>query len=136
MNQEMFVLKEELKKVLSELLNYLESESFIGDEREVSRIELFVDNKQVYYEKIEVIDTKMKSLGFSKAEVKKIRKEYEVTLKRIVAIEEENKRIFDKLSQELLTNIKNLKKQQQFTSGYYTSLTSSSGLGGRFDTKQ
>lgn len=138
MNNSVVLLKTELRDILQKLLSYEESETFMADESEVLRIEKFIDTKQIFFDKIKEIEQKVdvaeRLLIQKEPEEEAIDKECKDLIRKILDIEENNKKIFDNISKDLLNNVKNLKHRQKFSTGYYTAAFDFRG--DRFDAKQ
>lgn len=111
----------EKKQILNDILKYTKSKTFEKSEDEAERIEYYLNNRQKLFDKLIIVDNKLKSFKFNdidNMEVKSIIKENDGLIKDIIKLDEKNKKIIDSILNLLKVNIKSVKSMSKVNNSY------------------
>lgn len=111
----------EKKQILNDILKYTKSKTFEKSEDEAERIEYYLNNRQKLFDKLIIVDNKLKNVKFNdidNMEVKSIIKENDGLIKDIIKLDEKNKKIIDSILNLLKVNIKSVKSMSKVNNSY------------------
>lgn len=111
----------EKKQILNDILKYTKGKTFEKSEDEAERIEYYLNNRQKLFDKLIIVDNKLKSFKFNdidNMEVKSIIKENDGLIKDIIKLDEKNKKIIDSILNLLKVNIKSVKSMSKVNNSY------------------
>lgn len=120
-NKQYISLLCEKREILNDILKYTESKTFEKSEDEAERIEYYLNNRQKLFDKLIILDNKLKNIKFNdidNMEVKSIIKENDVLIEDIIKLDEKNKKIIDSILNLLKVNIKSVKSMSKVNNSY------------------
>lgn len=120
-NKQYISLLCEKREILNDILKYTKSKTFEKSEDEAERIEYYLNNRQKLFDKLIILDNKLKNIKFNdidNMEVKSIIKENDVLIKDIIKLDEKNKKIIDSILNLLKVNIKSVKSMSKVNNSY------------------
>lgn len=135
--RELLNLLNRKNELLTDLLSFVKSKHFYGEESEVDDIVAFVGEKQVYIDKLNEIEKKIKAYPKSSGDykdVKAIVKKNNDLINSIAVIDKENISVMTYLRDVFKQNIKGSKIQQKYNVSY--SNYAMDIRGSVFDSKQ
>ncbi len=109
------------REILNDILKYTKSKTFEKSEDEAERIEYYLNNRQKLFDKLIIVDNKLKNVKFNdidNMEVKSIIKENDGLIKDIIKLDEKNKKIIDSILNLLKVNIKSVKSMSKVNNSY------------------
>ncbi|MBS5793405.1 MAG: hypothetical protein KIC92_01430 [Clostridiales bacterium] len=120
-NKQYISLLCEKREILNDILKYTKSKTFEKSEDEAERIEYYLNNRQKLFDKLIILDNKLKNIKFNdidNMEVKSIIKENDVLIEDIIKLDEKNKKIIDSILNLLKVNIKSVKSMSKVNNSY------------------
>lgn len=120
-NKQYISLLCEKREILNDILKYTKSKTFEKSEDEAERIEYYLNNRQKLFDKLIIVDNKLKNIKFNdidNMEVKSIIKENDGLIKDIIKLDEKNKKIIDSILNLLKVNIKSVKSMSKVNNSY------------------
>lgn len=120
-NKQYISLLYEKREILNDILKYTKSKTFEKSEDEAERIEYYLNNRQKLFDKLIILDNKLKNIKFNdidNMEVKSIIKENDGLIKDIIKLDEKNKKIIDSILNLLKVNIKSVKSMSKVNNSY------------------
>lgn len=120
-NKQYISLLCEKREILNDILKYTKSKTFEKSEDEAERIEYYLNNRQKLFDKLIIVDNKLKNTKFNDTdnmEVKGIIKENDGLIKDIIKLDEKNKKIIDSILNLLKVNIKSVKSMSKVNNSY------------------
>lgn len=120
-NKQYISLLCEKREILNDILKYTKSKTFEKSEDEAERIEYYLNNRQKLFDKLIILDNKLKNIKFNdidNMEVKSIIKENDGLIKDIIKLDEKNKKIIDSILNLLKVNIKSVKSMSKVNNSY------------------
>ena len=120
-NKQYISLLCEKREILNDILKYTKSKTFEKSEDEAERIEYYLNNRQKLFDKLIIVDNKLKNIKFNdidNMEVKSIIKENDGLIKDIIKLDEKNKKIIDSVLNLLKVNIKSVKSMSKVNNSY------------------
>lgn len=120
-NKQYISLLCEKREILNDILKYTKSKTFEKSEDEAERIEYYLNNRQKLFDKLIIVDNKLKNVKFNdidNMEVKSIIKENDGLIKDIIKLDEKNKKIIDSILNLLKVNIKSVKSMSKVNNSY------------------
>lgn len=120
-NKQYISLLCEKREILNDILKYTKSKTFEKSEDEAERIEYYLNNRQKLFDKLIILDNKLKNIKFNdidNMEVKSIIKENDVLIEDIIKLDEKNKKIIDSILNLLKVNIKSVRSMSKVNNSY------------------
>ncbi|MFR4986329.1 MAG: hypothetical protein ACLUCH_02930 [Lachnospirales bacterium] len=120
-NKQYISLLCEKREILNDILKYTKSKTFEKSEDEAERIEYYLNNRQKLFDKLIIVDNKLKNVKFNdidNMEVKSIIKENDGLIKDIIKLDEKNKKIIDSILNLLKVNIKSVRSMSKVNNSY------------------
>lgn len=120
-NKQYISLLCEKREILNDILKYTKSKTFEKSKDEAERIEYYLNNRQKLFDKLIIVDNKLKNVKFNdidNMEVKSIIKENDGLIKDIIKLDEKNKKIIDSILNLLKVNIKSVKSMSKVNNSY------------------
>ncbi len=114
------------KNCLTTILEMSEERKFNAVEEDVERFENFFNKRELLFENCKKLDKKIKEFiitdedkkSFFYKEVEKTQKDIQEIIRRIISIDEKNRKIMTKLMQNIKTSLLNLKRTKQVRQNY------------------
>lgn len=120
---ELYELLKIKKQMLEDFLEYMSHKSFEENEEEVEKILTYVDEKQVYIDKLLALENKIKA--FTKddtssiyKEVKAVEAENDSLIRDIIGLDKINLNTMNNLQEKLKLNMKSAKVQKKYSASY------------------
>lgn len=118
---EYILLLNEKQKLLNEIFYYTKSKNFKKSEDEADRIEYYLEERQVMYDKLLYVENKIKSMNINNInnkEVDNIIKKNDEIIKDILRLDEEKKEVISAILSILKKEIRNTKNISKANNGY------------------
>lgn len=132
------LLLNEKQKLLNEIFYYTKSKNFKKSEDEANRIEYYLEERQVMYDKLLYVENKIKSMNtnnINNKEVDNIIKKNDEIIKDILRLDEEKKEVISAILSILKKEIRNTKNISKANNGYLGTYQDTVG-GNLFDSSR